>query len=424
MNLNLTKDLKELLDNEVINKDTAQKISDYYNSKSESQPNRLFIAFGILGATLLGLGIILVLAHNWDEFSKSIKSIIAFIPLLIGQGIAGYTLYKNKSVVWRESSGVFLFFAVGASIALISQIYHIPGDFATYMMTWVVLCLPLVYLLKSNAVALLTLIFATTYACTKGYDFGSQWAFPYLYLVYLLLLMPYYIIQLKAKQKSNWVTFFNWFLPLSLTIVLGTFTQQLSPLAYIFMFGLFYNLGKLPVFSQDKLRTNGFLIFGSFGTIVVLLIMTFNLMWQEIIYSIINLKIESIMATVVLFLSALAVLIINLKHQERFKFNVFQYVFIGFLLIYGVGMYQPFTATVLTNILLLALGINAVKIGANTNHLGVLNYGMLIITAMIVSRFFDENISFAIKGMLFILIGIGFFAVNYFMLKHRNKILK
>lgn len=421
MNSNIQKDLNELLEKEVITQDTAERIVTYYNSKEASQPNRLYIAFGILGATLLGLGIILVLAHNWDEFSKTVKSIIAFIPLLIGQGFVGYSLFKNKSVAWRESSGVFLFFAVGASIALISQIYNIPGDFATYMMTWVALCVPLIYLLKSNTVAILTLVFATNYACARGYDFGSQWEFPYLYLVYLLVFLPYYVKMLRAKQRSNWVTIFNGLLPLSLTIVLGGFAQGSSFLAYIFLFGLFYNLGKLPVFSQQKIRTNGYLIFGSLGTVVVLLILTFNFVWDDIIHHLDNFNIESIVITVLLFLGAFVTLILNKRFQKISEFNVFQYVFIGFILIYFVGKDYPTIATILTNILLLALGLNVIRIGTTSNHLGVLNYGMFIITAMIVLRFFDDTISFAIKGLLFILIGVGFFVINYLMLKYRKE---
>ena len=72
------------------------------------------------------------------------------------------------------------------------------------------------------------------------------------------------------------------------------------------------------------------------------------------------------------------------------------------------------------NLLVFALGILTILKGANQNHLGILNYGLLIITALVVCRFFDTNISFVIRGLLFVGVGVGFFMTNYWMLKKRR----
>jgi hypothetical protein len=58
--------------------------------------------------------------------------------------------------------------------------------------------------------------------------------------------------------------------------------------------------------------------------------------------------------------------------------------------------------------------------GAKKDHLGVLNYGLLIIMVLAVCRFFDTDLSFIIRGLLFVSVGIGFFATNYWMLKKRK----
>ncbi|MBJ7880228.1 DUF2157 domain-containing protein [Gelidibacter salicanalis] len=163
-------ELPDLIKHQVISEETALRIKSHYESKQSDAPNRLFTVFGVLGALLVSLGIILILAHNWDHFSRSLKTMLAFLPLLIGQVLVGYTILKRKSATWRQATGTFLFFAVGSSIALVSQIYNIPGDLSVYVLTWVVLCMPLVYLLKSNAVAILYLVFSTFYAASLGYD--------------------------------------------------------------------------------------------------------------------------------------------------------------------------------------------------------------------------------------------------------------
>src|SRR6187431_2989126 len=109
MRKNILQELPELVDAEVITEETAKKISAYYESKASGSPNRLFIVFGILGALLVGMGIILIIAHNWDSLNKGVKLSLALLPLLLGQALCAYALLKeNKSVAWKESASVFL----------------------------------------------------------------------------------------------------------------------------------------------------------------------------------------------------------------------------------------------------------------------------------------------------------------------------
>ena len=138
--------------------------------KTEIHPNRLFIVFGIFGAILVGLGIILLVAHNWDDLSRTTKSFFAFLPLVVGQILCGFVLIKKTdSVAWRESATAFLFFSVGACISLITQIYNIPGNLSSFLLTWMLLCLPLVYLMRSSITSLLYLTGITYYAVETSY---------------------------------------------------------------------------------------------------------------------------------------------------------------------------------------------------------------------------------------------------------------
>ncbi|WKN43561.1 hypothetical protein [Tunicatimonas pelagia] len=70
--------------------------------------------------------------------------------------------------------------------------------------------------------------------------------------------------------------------------------------------------------------------------------------------------------------------------------------------------------------LILVIGIAITLKGARQDHLGVLNYGLLIIAALVLCRFFDERLSFILRGTLFVLVGIGFFLTNYRMLRKRK----
>jgi uncharacterized membrane protein len=421
MHSKFIEELPELIRNNIITEETAKKITAYYESNKKQSPNKLLTVFGILGSILVGLGLILILAHNWDNFSKVIKTTFAFLPLIIGQCIVGYTILKKKSGVWRESSGVFLFFAVGASIALVSQIYNIPGNFNNYLLVWMALCLPLIYILKSNALWILHLVFMTYYACSFGYFSSSKT--PWLYLLLLAVCMPYYIKQLRDSPKANIVSVSNWLLPLSMVITLGAFIEKFDELiflAYIILFGLFYNLGRLPQFNTLKLRQNGYLVLGSLGTVVLLLIGSFRWIWDDIFHISTFQTTETTLVSV-LFLMALSVLLYLFVKKKIDVFNAFHFVFIIITVLFFIGLKNDLTPTFITNCLVFFLGINAIKIGAKKMHFGILNYGLLIISALVCCRFFDTEMGFALRGLLFVATGIGFFVVNFILFKKQKK---
>jgi len=421
MNSKIQNDITELVEKQVISNEVATNIENYYNSKKVDTPNRLFTVFAVLGSTLVGLGIILILAHNWDNFSRPIKTIFAFTPLIIGQFFVGYSILKKKNTTWKEASGVFLFFAVGASISLVSQIYNIPGNFSSYMLTWILLCAPLIYLLKSNALAILHIVFATNYACFFGYFDGNDT--PWLYLLLLAILIPHYYQLLKEKKTHNITSIFNWLLPLSIIIVLGAFANnggEFGFLMYVILFGLLYNIGKLPFFDNQKLRRNGYLVLGSLGTIYMLMLTSFEWLWKDILRHNIEFNSQEFYVSLVLFLVTLGVLIYSYSKKWAQSFNLFQYVFILFTAIFFIGISGSIFPMVLINLIILILGIIAIKIGADKFHFGILNYGLLIITTLIVCRFFDTNMSFVIRGLLFVSVGVGFFLTNYMMLKKQK----
>lgn len=422
---NILKALPELQKAGIISDEIALNIQAYYHKESNKSQNRLFIVFGILGAILVGLGIILIIAHNWDELSKSTKSVLAFLPLIIGQIICGYVLMKQaEKAAWRESASAFLFFSVGASISLISQIYNIPGNLSSFLLTWMLLCLPVVYILKSSITSLLVLTGITYYACEISYwtYSGGQ---SYSYWLVLALLFPHYIYLFKKKSNGNFLNFHNWLLPLSVIICLGTLSQsaeELMFISYISLFGLLYIIGNIPLFKTQLLRNNAYTILGSMGTIMLLLFLSFDWFWKDLPKMQIDIlsEPEFYILTVITIL-ALALLIRQKRIQSWKSISFMEITFILFIIIFILGFSSPLIAVIAVNLLVFALGIMTIRKGAVKNHLGILNYGLLIITALVICRFFDTNISFVIRGLLFIMVGVGFFTANYLMLKKRRK---
>src|SRR5690606_1989457 len=94
-------------------------------------------------------------------------------------------------------------------------------------------------------------------------------------------------------------------------------------------------------------------------------------------------------------------------------------VFLLFIVTFILGT-TSFIPMVLINLYVLVIGISTIRDGARRDHLGVLNYGLLIITALVICRFFDTHLSFVLRGAMFVSVGAGFFAANYMMLKKRK----
>ena len=425
--MSINKEIPELLAAGVITEDTAAKIQDYYKHKANPLTNKLFIVFGILGAILVGLGVILILAHNWDELSRPIKVIFAFLPLVASQLLCGYVLLKqHDSRAWREAGAALLFFAIGASIALVGQIYNIPGDLASYILTWMILALPIVYLMRSSVVSLFYIIGITYYGASEGYWFFSK-EISYLYWGLLLLVLPYYYLLYKRNPKSNFMTFHNWLIPASVVLVLGTIESNLEPflaIAYVSLFGVLYLIGDLGFFAQQRLRNNGFRVIGAVGTMVTLLILSFNWFWEDLINS--RFTISRIIsapefwAAVILTVIAAILFVGYLKRRDEGDFKPIAPVFIMFIVAFLLGFVLPLTG-VLINLCVFAIGLLTMREGVRQDHLVILNYGLLTITALITCRFFDADLTFVIRGLLFIFIGAGFFAANYYMLEKRKE---
>src|SRR5690554_1504337 len=424
--MSIQKDIRELIDAGIITPETAQKIADYYQKKSSSSSNRLFIAFGILGAILVSLGIILIIAHNWDELSRTTKTFFAFLPLVMTQLLCAYVLLKKlNNKTWTESATTLLFFAIGACIALISQIYHIPGNLSSFLLIWMLLVLPLIYVMKSSIAPILYLVGITYYAAETSY-----FAFPsttsYAYWGLLFAILPQYFLAVRIHPKSNFTSVENWIVPVSISIALGTLASGAGfflYVAYFSLFGLFYSIGNNEYFKDSKLITNSYRVIGTIGTVILLFISSSERFWKTVAEQ--GTDLENWMSYMIFWvglgISLLA--IVYLLNQEKNKsireLPIFAPVFIVFLILFAIGQYTS-AVWIFINLIILVVSILTIKSGAKKEHLGILNFGLAIITLWIIIRFLNTDLSFVIRGLLLVAIGVGFFLANYWMLKKRK----
>jgi hypothetical protein len=251
----------------------------------------------------------------------------------------------------------------------------------------------------------------------------------------LILIMPFYYFEFfRQGVKNNFYYFNSWLIALSLTVCLGVFAdnhEEFIMIAYMSLFSTFVIISEMPSFDTGRVISNAFLVVGSLGVVINLLILSFDFYWDELDdpslfyrYSLTGnisfTESSEFAAGIVTSILAVVLLVIGLRRKSVSEVNSKSFAFLVFIMIFFVGLTSPTTAQLLVNLLILLFAVNTIRNGAQRNHLGILNYGLLIITALILCRFFDTDFSFIVRGLLFISVGVGFFAANYYMIKKRK----
>ena len=193
--------LPELVARGVLTQDSAARLESHYGLIEQVGGRRwAVILFGVLGAVLIGGGVILLIAHNWDELTRPVRAVLSFLPLLSAQALAWFVLTKRQhSAAWREGVGAYFTLVIGATIGLIAQTYNISGDFGSFVLTWSLLALPIVYLMQARFAAALYAIGATFWASDASDTNGH----PAWFWALAALVIPFYLARLRRDRAES-----------------------------------------------------------------------------------------------------------------------------------------------------------------------------------------------------------------------------
>lgn len=414
--------LSELIDEGIIGDDTAARIREYLSAKRESG-KRTVLVFAVLGTLLVGTGIVLVIAHNWDALSKTVRLSLALLPMAIGHVLAFYTITKRADrPVWPESTATFLFLSLAACLALIGQTYHLQSDVADFLWLWFALGIPVVYILNSTMVSLLCTAVITWYGAKISY-FNYPEAVAWWYWVGLASILPHVYFHLK-KKSIIYRVWHLWFIAISITIALGMFAQfthLYTILVYINVFAFFLLIAQHDYFRTTRVFSNGLLVSGSLGMICLFLYLSFDYFWKELNDQ--DTEMFALLTSPVYWLSfllALAAAGLLLRSKKLSQINAKSWGFLVAFLLTCLGFAAPGMAQIILNLCILWFGVATIRSASAENSLGRLNYGLLIISALVLCRFFDSNISFVWRGVMFILIGVAFFLGNFLAVKRKR----
>ena len=423
----LYRELPELVTKGILAPESAERLRQYYSSiKGKSGRRIALIVFSMLGALLIGAGIILLLAHNWSNLSRPVRTIFALAPLILAQLLAGWTICCQKeSVAWREGTATFLTLMIGASIALVGQTYHVPGDMGNFLLTWMLLSVPLVYLLGASLPVILYLAGITAWA---GYA-QSMGGHAILFWPMAALIVPYFVQSAKKGRYTIRTIILAWAIALCLCVATGVVLEKVLPglwiVIYASLFAVLYFTGGHWFDEAPTIGQRPFYSVGAGGIFVLSLLLTYKWFWREIGWDYYRAggrfhkfaAIPDYVLLAALLIGALCLLVTCVRRREGAKllFGVLPILtVIGYVFAAGKNVIFPL---ILFNLYLFVLGVGTITNGLRKGRLSIVNAGMLILMVMIVARFFDTGMGFVIRGLAFIIIGIGFLTTNLVLVR-------
>jgi len=132
---------------------------------------------GVLGALLLGAGVVAFVGSNWDYMPRIVRFGLLVIAMGIAYGVAAL-LTARELRVFSEAALLVAGLVFAAAIALVGQTYHLSGDFSGAILLWEIGILGAALMTGSATMTVLALVGAGYWAWVNVVDqhYAPHWA--------------------------------------------------------------------------------------------------------------------------------------------------------------------------------------------------------------------------------------------------------
>ena len=413
----------------IVTAEGAKKLRERY--AAEPQGGLAQMVVGAVGALLIGTGLIAVLAYNWDDFPRWVRLVLALGPLAATQAVSWWVLQKDEAAKpWqREAAALAQMLAVGAALALVSQIYNLPGKWTDLIFWWCVVSVPLAWVLRSQAVAIAYLIGITVWTIAQAADrgFGFAGGVADVRLWYPLLLAG--ILPLWPGPELRDRPAAGGRLVLAASALIGLFAvavyaaaQPLGPsnaspwLALLSAAAvLLFPLDRAGI--AEPLACKPQVLLGGLALVVMALIATYENPAHDFVRSV---GPALGLSWCWLLLAAVAGFAIIAFRQGRFA--VLAVAGLALVPLLAAPLATPeaggWPVAITYSLVLLATAIALIALEF-LGRQGAARIGAALITILVILRMADADLSLLTKGLAFIVIGSGFLAFNAFITRRR-----
>jgi hypothetical protein len=275
---------------------------------------------------------------------------------------------------------------------------------------------PIVYLMRATLPAVIYLMGITVWA-------GTYWNEPVLNIIFWPLaavIIPHFVWSLRREIYAMRSTILSFVLTICVSIAAGFSLGRSWDGAWIIILpalcSIFYFLGYLD---PDKITRNWqqpMRLIGAIGLFGAAFIFTFKEVWKYGISRIARdvFDLGAIPGYIISFSIVVVSILLFYDFLKRKNITVCLLgavplmAIIGYLLKGSDGILPM----IIFNAYLLFMSVGRIISGIRNNSIGIVNSGMLMLAILIIAKFFDGGISFVIKGLVFIAVGVGFLVTN------------
>ncbi len=401
---------------------------------------RVFASFkaahwiGAAAGLFIALGVILVAAHNWDKIGD-IAKMGAFLLLFAGTAEAAARLEEKPAAAIPLET--LWFFMPVLGIGLYAQIFNLSGDPVKPYLLWAALSAPLALFSKRPLAAYLSsiLLFATLYwgtlgstsmlSLTAGYNHAAQplwhWGLALAVLAAGISLFPGEKTGKPLGAGIVWLFFM-----LAAETAIKVRSEALVLLAGMSLSVLWLSWGR----EQDDSPRPGLPL-----TVWIAAVYAMTFFWH---YSPASYRgygqTDTVMGGIVTWAAFAGALITLALRKQRLlpEGKKEAYLAKGLLAASMLCAFLLFDANegsakilaVTANFILAAFGTGCIMSGAKSSDEKLINKGVLVITLTAVTRFIDIFGNLLKSGVAFIITGLAFAALAYFVNRGRKALIE
>lgn len=415
----LGRELRGWVKDGIIEEDTAEKLRVRYpESPSRSSSQALVRILAIIGSLLIGLGIILVFAYNWNDLSKTGKLVLSFVPLGISLFLSVFTLLRRfASAAWRESVSILVGLTIAACIGLVGQTLHIQSDLSEFYFVWLLACIPFLWALRSRSLfCLLSLLTVLWISSTNNYQ---ETLVPLRYWIVTVPILAYLLFE-RRLAKSRLPLFVFAASQVWAFSVLGTIQFSFITPAFwaATTFVVFYLWDTRIDLNQAKLKSHPAGIVSKLGITFVAYVLSFDDAWNlgtgDHYMSVLGIASIAVYALAYLFF---VVERLRVRSWMEIPWTVLPVL----ILLLSFDSVKGDGVAIVFNLYVLVLAVFAIIDGYRSDSMSRLNHGLIIILVLAVTRFFSGDFGMLARGMVFIGVGVGFLFANFHFIKRRKE---
>lgn len=369
------------------------------------------LIFSGIGALILGLGIILIIAANWDEIQPVTKlSMVAgfLISSSLGSGFA----FQRQMPALGQALALLTALAFGGAMALVAQIFHLPANAAGGFWLWALGALIVGFFFDSQwamRVSGFALILSQYYF---NDDFSSDdWGQPIFWQA-LPVLIFHLIWSMKSQNRSlHWLSFvglmFFVYEPLN---AFEPYTENLIAIFPILWLSTIWLIPAVWEHAKNWVEKQGWAAFAVCVAFFVLFVDADDFDQQS----------EIFLPTILL---VGAVIYYYWKKSGNMALGLtLPVLYFGYLLPLRIGTIESLELAAY-QIIHIGLSIAVIFVGSKLNNRNIINIGFGFLILVLSKLYFTFFWSQMDRGLAFVIGGILMLGLGWFLEKRRRKLM-